>query len=90
MEGVPGPSGRGGTLIFSYIRGSCHFWGVQFFYGQDREWGIFFGLLKFQIFFGVLEIPGIFGGELDAGSEPKYEEKMRVPPPPPGSLGLLF
>ena len=25
--------------------------------GQGTEWGIFFGLLKFQIFFGVLEIP---------------------------------
>ena len=24
--------------------------------GQGTEWGIFLGLLKFQIFFGVLEI----------------------------------
>ena len=28
-----------------------------------RMWNIFGGLLKFQIFFGVLEIPDIFGGE---------------------------
>ena len=30
--------------------------GDIFSYGQGTEWGIFFGLLKFQIFFGVLEI----------------------------------
>ena len=30
-------------------------------YGQNR--GYFLGLLKFQIFFGMLEIPHIFGGE---------------------------
>ena len=34
-----------------------------FFKGQGTEIGIFFGLLKFQIFWGVLEIPDIFGGE---------------------------
>ena len=33
-----------------------------FSYGQGTEWRIFFGLLKFQIFFGVLEIPDIFWG----------------------------
>ena len=31
--------------------------------GQGTEWGYFFGLLKFQICLGVLEIPDIFGGE---------------------------
>ena len=31
-------------------------------YGQRTEWGIFFGLLKFRIFFGVLEIPDIYFG----------------------------
>ena len=30
--------------------------------GHCTKWGYFFGLLKFQIFFGVLEIPDIFGG----------------------------
>ena len=50
--------------------------------GQGIEWGIFFwvakisnivwGCLKFLIFFG--------GGWVDAGPEPMYEEKMRVPP----------
>ena len=30
---------------------------------------------KFQIFFGVLDIPDIFGGK-------RYEEKVRVPHPP--------
>ena len=39
------------------------------------------GLLKFQIFWGVLEIPDIFWGwTVDAGPEPMYEEKMKVPP----------
>ena len=43
--------------------------------------GINFGLLKFQIFFGVLEIPDIFWGRrVDAGPEPTYGEKLRVPP----------
>ena len=46
----------------------------------------FLGLLKFQIFFGVLEIPDIFGGcRGEAGPETRFEgKKMRVPPPPPG------
>ena len=38
--------------------------------GQGTEW---------RIFFGVLEIPDIFW--VDAGPEPTYEEKMRVPTP---------
>ena len=33
-----------------------------FFYGQGTELGYFSGVLKFQIFFGVLEIPDIFWG----------------------------
>ena len=33
-----------------------------FFKGQCTELGYFFGLLEFQIFFGVLEIPDIFLG----------------------------
>ena len=41
--------------VISHFRG--------FSLGQDTEWGYFWGLLKFQIFFGVLEIPDIFGGE---------------------------
>ena len=44
---------------------------------------IFGGLLKFQIVFGVLEIPE---WTVDAGPEPTYGEKNRVPPPPLGSL----
>ena len=31
--------------------------------GQGTEWGYFWGLVKFQIFLGVLEIPYNFGGE---------------------------
>ena len=31
--------------------------------GQGTKWGIFLGLLKFQILFGLLGINGIFGGE---------------------------
>ena len=34
-----------------------------FFLRSRYRIGIFFGLLKFQIFFGVLEIPDIFWGE---------------------------
>ena len=30
--------------------------------GHGTEWGIFLGLLKFQIFLGVREIPVIFWG----------------------------
>ena len=32
-------------------------------YVQDTECGYFLGLLKFQTFFGVLDIPGMFWGE---------------------------
>ena len=45
-----------------------------------RMGDIFGGLVKFQIFLGVLEIPDILGQTVDAGPEPMYEEKMRVPP----------
>ena len=40
---------------------SLHF--RVFSYGQGTEQGNFGGLPKFQIFFGVLEIPDIFFGE---------------------------
>ena len=36
---------------------------MVFFQGQGTELGSFFGLLKFQIFFRVLENPDIFWGE---------------------------
>ena len=37
---------------------------------------------KIQIFFGVLDIPDIFLWQtVDAGPNPMYEEKVRVPPP---------
>ena len=51
----------------------------------------FNGLLKFQIFFGVLEIPDIFWGEsrVDARPEPTYEE-MRVRSPGGGGGTLIF
>ena len=43
--------------------------------------GIFLGLLRFQIFFGVLENPEFFWGRtVDARPEPMYVEKMRVSP----------
>ena len=36
---------------------------------------------KFQIFVGVLDIPDIFLRQtVDAGPNPTYEEKVRVPP----------
>ena len=33
-----------------------------FFKVKGTELGYFLGLLKFQIFFGLLDIPDIFGG----------------------------
>ena len=46
--------------------------------------GNIFGAAKFQIFWGMPDIPDFFvggGGEtVDAGSKPMYEEKLRVPP----------
>ena len=39
---------------------SMHF--RAFSLGHGTEWGYFWGLLKFQIFFWVLEIPDIFWG----------------------------
>ena len=42
-----------------------------------------FAWQQFQIFFGVLDIPDIFWRQtVDAGPNPTYEEKVRVPPPP--------
>ena len=59
------PRGEGGTLMFSYTRrlgpffGSQHF-KFQYFFGfQKNEY--FLGVRK--IFFGVLEIPDLFGGD---------------------------
>ena len=56
-----------------------------FFSGQGTELGYFLGLLKFQIFFfGCLKFLIFFWGwTVDAGSEPTYAEKIRVPHPPP-------
>ena len=42
--------------------------------------GVFFGLVKFQMFLGCLKFLIFFGGTIDAGPEPTDEEKMRVPP----------
>ena len=42
-----------------------------------------FAWQKFQIFFWVLDIPDIVWRQtVDAGPNPTYEEKVRVPPPP--------
>ena len=55
-----------------------------------------FAWQKFQIFFWVLDIPDIFWRQtVDAGPNPTYEEKVRVPPPPthththPGSQSIM-
>ena len=52
--------------------------------------------LKVQIFFGELDIPDNFWWQtVDAGPNPTYEEKVRVPPPPthththPGSQSMM-
>ena len=52
-----------------------------------------FAWQKFEIFFGVLDIPDFFWRQtVDAGPNPTYEEKVRVPPPlphpPPHTLTL--
>ena len=49
------PIFRGHFYAFLCILGS-------FLKGKVQNGGIFGGLLKFQIFFGVLEIPDIFRG----------------------------
>ena len=42
---------------------------------------------KYQAFWGLLDIPDIFGGlTVDAGPKPTYEEKIRVPPWGGGTL----
>ena len=42
-----------------------------------------FAWQKFQIFFGMLDIPDIFWRQtVDAGPNPMYEKKVRYPPPP--------
>ena len=42
-----------------------------------------FAWKKIQIFFGVIDIPDIFWRQtVDAGPNPTYEEKVRLPPPP--------
>ena len=66
---------------------SMHF--SVFSLGQGTEWGIFLGVAKISNIFGVLEIPdNVRGRTVDAGPEPTYVEKMRVPPPPPWGLSL--
>ena len=52
---------------------------VFFSLGQGTEWGYFYGLLKFQIFFGVLNISDIFGGERKMLGLRLRMNKMRVP-----------
>ena len=43
-----------------------------------------FAWQKFQVYFGVLNVPDIFWRQtVDAGPNPTPEEKVRVPPPPP-------
>ena len=65
-----------------------HFW--VFFKVKVQNGGYFFwggGLLKFQIFLGVLEIPFFLGGGGGGGGVngrcwARMKKKMRVPPPP--------
>ena len=83
---------------------SMHFWVFyRSMYRMGVFWGGCYNFNFFLFFFwggGVLEIPVVvfcfvlffFGGgcTIDAGPEPTYEEKMRVPLPPPHThtLGL--
>ena len=64
-----------------YIKGSFLCILGSFLKVKGHNGAYFWGLLKSQIFFGVVEIPDIFlGWTVDAGPEPTYEEKLRVPP----------
>ena len=73
-----GGGGGGSSNNWTGLRGHfyafCHFFSLS----QCTEWGYFFGLLKFQIFYWVcLIIPDIYFGKqlmADAGSKPTYEE----------------
>ena len=50
-----------------------------------------FAWQKFKIFLGALDIPDIFWRQkVDAGPNPTYEEKVRLPPPPPFSHTLTL
>ena len=51
----------------------------SFLKGKVQNGGYFWRLLKFQTFFGVLEIPDSF-----LGPEPTYTEIIRVGLPPLG------
>ena len=60
---------------------SMHF--RVFIKDKVQNGGYFRRLLKFQTFFGVLEILDIFWGRtVDAGPAPTYTEKIRVGLPP--------
>ena len=69
-----------------YFFGSSQNWTVfsmhfgSFLKVKVQNGGYFFGLLKFQIFFGgAWNSWYFFGWTVDAGPEPTYEAKMRVP-----------
>ena len=64
-----------------------------------KKINIFGGKLKVQVFLGMPDMTGIFGGwsvnlsnflglRVEAGASPMYPQKMRVPPPPPSGLIL--
>ena len=81
----------GGMKILWIFLGSSqtlHF-GV-FSEGQGTEWRIFLGLLKnLNMYLGCMKFLIFFffeggGWTVDAGPDPMYEEKLRVPPPPLG------
>ena len=52
--------GGGSSQNWTVFRG--HFYAYQGFPVKEQNGGYFWGLLKFQIFFGVLEIPVIILG----------------------------
>ena len=54
---LPGGGGRGGTLIFSYIRRLG-----PFFWGQNFEFQYFLGFQKNKYFFGCEDFVDIFFG----------------------------
>ena len=57
---------------------------VSFLMVKVQNEGTFLGCKNSNIFFGCLEfLIFFFGCMVDAGPEPTYAEKIRVPPPPP-------
>ena len=78
-----GGGGGGSRQYWTSLKGLFYviFWSFLKVNVQNEN---IFTWQKFQILLGVLDIPEIFWRQtVDAGPNPTYEKKERVPPPPP-------